>query len=314
MPTTPLPATTIFGTNIVAMATPMHPDGSLDRAGVDALLSHLSATRCDGIVIAGTTGEAPTLTGHEISQLIARARRHREHPLRVIAGVGTNDTSTGIEMARSAAAAGADALLITAPYYSRPTQAGIAEHIVAIAEAGGLPVMVYDVPARTGVTVEASTLEELSRHPLIGAVKDAKGDLYEAMTVMSSTDLAYYCGIDELALPYLASGATGLVSVTGNVVADRYAELIAAIRAGNLDRANAVQRSLLPLTDAVMRTTQGAIMAKAALVRIGVISDASVRRPLLESSAADLSRLDAALSAIGIDQESRSEHVPVRLA
>ena len=314
MITTPSPSSTIFGTNIVAMATPMHPDGSLDRAGVDTLLAHLSATRCDGVVIAGTTGEAPTLTGHEISQLIARARRHPDHALRVIAGVGTNDTSTGIEMARSAAAAGADALLITAPYYSRPTQAGIAEHIVAIAEAGGLPVMVYDVPARTGVAVEASTLIELSLHPLIGAVKDAKGDLYEAMTVMSSTNLAYYCGIDELALPYLASGATGLVSVTGNVVADRYAELIAAVRAGNLDRANAVQRSLLPLTDAVMRTTQGAIMAKAALVRIGVISDATVRRPLLESSAADLRRLDAALSATGIDQESRSVHVPVRLA
>lgn len=314
MTTTPSPASTIFGTNLVAVATPMHPDGSVDRSGVDALLAHLSATRCDGVVIAGTTGEAPTLAVHEISRLIARARRHRDHALRVIAGIGTNDTSAGIEMARSAAAAGADALLITAPYYSRPTQAGIVEHIVAIAEAGGLPVMVYDVPARTGVAVEAPTLVELSRHPLIGAVKDAKGDLYEAMTVMSSTDLAYYCGIDELALPYLASGATGLVSVTGNVVADRYAELIAAVRTGNLDRANAIQRSLLPLTDAVMRTTQGAIMAKAALVRIGVISDATVRRPLLESSAADLRRLDAALSATGIDQESRSVHVPVRLA
>lgn len=314
MITTASPASTSFGTNVVAMATPMHPDGSLDRGGVDALLAHLSTTRCDGVVVAGTTGEAPTLTRHEISQLISRTRRHRDHALRVTAGVGTNDTSTGIEMARSAAAAGADALLITAPYYSRPTQTGIAEHIVAIAEAGGLPVMVYDVPARTGVAIEASTLEELSRHPLIGAVKDAKGDLYEAMTVMSSTDLAYYCGIDELALPYLASGATGLVSVTGNVVADRYAELIDAVRAGDLLRANAVQRSLLPLTDAVMRTTQGAVMAKAALARIGVISDATVRRPLLESSAADLRRLDAALSATGIDQESRSRHVPVRLA
>ncbi|MCZ4560238.1 4-hydroxy-tetrahydrodipicolinate synthase [Rhodococcus sp. IEGM 1401] len=308
------PASTIFGTNLVAMATPMHPDGSLDLAGVDALLTHLSARRCDGVVIAGTTGEAPTLTGHEVSQLIACACRHRDHALRVIAGVGTNDTSTGMEMARSAAAAGADALLITAPYYSRPTQAGIVEHMVAIAEAGGLPVMAYDVPARTGVAIEASTLVELSHHPLIGAVKDAKGDLYEAMTVMSSTDLAYYCGIDELALPYLASGATGLVSVTGNVVADRYTELIAAIRVGDLDRANAVQRLLLPLTDAIMRTTQGAIMAKAALARIGVISDATVRRPLLASSAADLSRLDAALSATGFDQESRSEHVSVRLA
>ncbi|WP_415974933.1 4-hydroxy-tetrahydrodipicolinate synthase [Rhodococcus sp. 077-4] len=304
----------IFGTNLVAMATPMHPDGRVDRAGVGSLLDHLLSSGCDGVVVAGTTGEAPTLTSLEIAQLIEQVRGHSDHALRVIAGVGTNDTSKGIDMARSASAAGADALLITAPYYSRPTQAGIAEHIVVIADAGGLPVMLYDVPARTGVAIEASTLVELSRHPLIRAVKDAKGDLYEAMTVMSATDLAYYCGIDELALPYLACGATGLVSVTGNVVADRYAELIAAVRSGDLDRANAVQRALLPLTDAVMRTTQGAIMAKAALARIGVISDATVRRPLLESSAADLSRLGDALSATGIDQESRSVQVPVRLA
>jgi 4-hydroxy-tetrahydrodipicolinate synthase len=231
----------------------------------------------------------------------------------VIAGVGTNDTSAGIESARRAADAGADALLVTAPYYSRPTQAGVADHIVAIADAGALPVMVYDVPARTGVPIDASTLVELSRHTSITAVKDAKGDLYEAMNVMAETDLAYYCGIDELTLPYLCCGATGSVSVVGNVVADRYADLFDAVRAGDLTRANAVQRSLLPLVEAVMRTTQGAIMAKAALVAIGVLVDATVRRPLLESSAADLQRLTHALAVTGIDQESRSMRVPIRL-
>lgn len=304
----------IFGTNLVAMATPMQPTGAVDRRGVDALLAHLLSTGCDGVVVAGTTGEAPTLTSHEIPELITVAREHSDHTLRVIAGIGTNDTAAGEDMARSAAAAGADALLISAPHYSRPTQAGIAAHIVDIAEAGGLPVMVYDVPARTGVAIEGATLIELARHSSIKAVKDAKGDLYEAMTVMASTELAYYCGIDELALPYLCCGATGLVSVTGNVVAERYAELIDAVRSGDLDRAKAVQRSLLPLTDAIMRTTQGAIMAKAALARIGILSNATVRRPLLESSAADLSRLDEALCATGIDQESRSTGVSVRLA
>ncbi|MDV6261800.1 4-hydroxy-tetrahydrodipicolinate synthase [Rhodococcoides yunnanense] len=307
-------ASSIFGTNLVAMATPMQPDGTIDRSGVDALLVHLLSTGCDGVVVAGTTGEAPTLTSHEISELVAQAREHSNHAFRVIAGVGTNDTAAGMDMARSAAAAGADALLISAPHYSRPTQAGIAAHIVDIAGAGGLPVMVYDVPARTGVAIEGSTLIELSRHPSIRAVKDAKGDLYEAMTVMASTKLAYYCGIDELALPYLCCGATGLVSVTGNVVADRYAEMIEAVRTGDLERASGVQRLLLPLTDAVMRTTQGAIMAKAALVRMGVLSDATVRRPLLESSATELRRLDEALCATGIDQESRSVGIPVRLA
>ncbi len=296
------------------MVTPMHPDGTIDRVGVDALLVHLLSTGCDGVVVGGTTGEAPTLTSHELSGLITQAREHSNDAFRVIAGLGTNDTAAGMDMARSAAAAGADALLISAPHYSRPTQAGIVAHIVDIAGAGGLPVMVYDVPARTGIAIEQATLIELSRHPSIRAVKDAKGDLYEAMTVMASTELAYYCGIDELALPYLCCGATGLVSVTANAVADRYAEMIEAVRTGDLDRANAVQRSLLPLTDAVMRTTQGAIMAKAALVRIGVLSDAAVRRPLLESSTTDLRRLDAALRATGIDQESRSAGIPVRLA
>ncbi|MDR6910933.1 dihydrodipicolinate synthase/N-acetylneuraminate lyase [Rhodococcus fascians] len=173
--------------------------------------------------------------------------------------------------------------------------------------------MVYDVPARTGVPIDASTLVDLSRHTSITAVKDAKGDLYEAMNVMAETDLAYYCGIDELTLPYLCCGATGSVSVVGNVVADRYADLFDAVRAGDLTRANAVQRSLLPLVEAVMRTTQGAIMAKAALVAIGVLVDATVRRPLLESSAADLQRLTHALAVTGIDQESRSMRVPIRL-
>ncbi|CCQ16416.1 Dihydrodipicolinate synthase [Rhodococcus sp. AW25M09] len=307
-------APSIFGTNLVAMATPMHPDGTVSRGGVEALLAHLVSTGCDGVVVAGTTGEAPTLTALEMRDLIEQTRSHSNHALKVIAGVGTNDTSAGIEMARSAAAAGADALLVTAPYYSRPTQDGIVAHILDIADAGQLPVMVYDVPVRTGVVIEGPTLIELSRHPSVLGVKDAKGDLYEAMTVMASTTLAYYCGIDELALPYLACGATGLVSVTGNVVADRYAELIAAVRVGDLDRANAIQRSLLPLTDAVMRTTQGAIMAKAALVSIGVLSDATVRRPLLESSAADLRRLEDALRLTGIDQESRSVLIPVGLA
>ncbi|WP_235581806.1 4-hydroxy-tetrahydrodipicolinate synthase [Rhodococcus sp. Leaf278] len=314
MTTTAPSSSSIFGTNLVAMATPMHSSGEVDRNGVDHLLTHLASNGCDGVVVAGTTGEAPTLTSHEISALITSARAHSNHALRVIAGVGTNDTAAGTDMARSAAAAGADALLISAPHYSRPTQAGIATHIVDIAEAGGLPVMVYDVPARTGVAIEQATLIELSRHPAIGAVKDAKGDLYEAMTVMASTDLAYYCGIDELALPYLCCGATGLVSVTGNVVAARYARMIDAVRTGDLDLANAIQRSLLPLTDAVMRTTQGAIMAKAALVRIGVLPNAAVRRPLLESSATELRRLDEALCGTGIDQESRSVGVPVRLA
>jgi 4-hydroxy-tetrahydrodipicolinate synthase len=167
-----------------------------------------------------------------------------------------------------------------------------------VADATELPVMLYDVPARTGTAFEESTLVVLAGHPRIRAVKDAKGDLFEAMSVMARTSLAYYCGIDELTLPYLACGATGVVSVVGNVVADRNAEIIRAARDGDLDSARAVQRSLLPLVDAVMRTSQGAVMAKAALAELGIIPHATVRLPLVESPPHHLQRLADALAIV----------------
>jgi 4-hydroxy-tetrahydrodipicolinate synthase len=169
---------------------------------------------------------------------------------------------------------------------------------VAVADATDLPVMLYDVPARTGIALEASTLIELADHPRIRAVKDAKGDLFEAMSVMARTSLAYYCGIDELNLPYLACGATGVLSVVGNIVADRNAELIRAVRNGDLVSARTIHNALMPLVDAIMRTSQGAIMAKAALAELGIIPHASVRLPLLESPPLHLQRLRDALATI----------------
>lgn len=131
-------------------------------------------------------------------------------------------------------------------------------------------------------------------------MKDAKGDLFEAMTVMTRTSLAYYCGIDELNLPYLASGAAGVVSVVGNAFADRNASLIDAVRRGDLETARAIQGALLPLTEAIMRTSQGAIMAKAALAALGVIPSAAVRSPLLQSPPAHLQRLTDALASMAV--------------
>ncbi|MBE1577005.1 4-hydroxy-tetrahydrodipicolinate synthase [Amycolatopsis roodepoortensis] len=291
---------TLFGSNLVAMVTPMEPGGALSEPGLTGLVDHLLGTGCDGIVVGGTTGEAPTLTDTETARLIRTVATHAGNRARVIAGVGTYDTVTCIRRAKEAEAAGADALLLVCPYYSRPTQAGIVAHCLAVADATELPVMLYDVPARTGTAMDAATLIELARHPGIRAVKDAKGDLFEAMSVMARTRLAYYCGIDELNLPYLAAGATGLVSVVGNAYADRNAELIAAVRGGDLDTARTVNAALLHLADAVMRTSQGAIMAKAALTELGVIPHATVRLPLLESPPEHLLRLRAALAPSGL--------------
>ncbi|GAB3243443.1 4-hydroxy-tetrahydrodipicolinate synthase [Kineosporia babensis] len=298
MTSTPVPADLLFGSNLVAMVSPMKPDGSIDSAAVTSLVEHLLSTGCDGIVVNGTTGESATLSDAEAMELIRTVKAQVQGQAKVIAGVGTYDTKATIAKAREAEAAGADALLLVTPYYNRPTQAGVVAHSRAVADSTGLPIMLYDVPARTGLALAASTIVELAAHPRIQAIKDAKGDLFEAMTVMARTGLAYYSGIDELNLPYLASGATGVVSVVGNVVADRNEELIRAVRKHDLDRAQEVAAALIPLTDAIMRTSSGAIMAKAALTELGVIPSAAVRMPLLESPDEDLRKLRAALLTI----------------
>ncbi|MBI4943500.1 MAG: 4-hydroxy-tetrahydrodipicolinate synthase [Actinobacteria bacterium] len=290
-------AETIFGTCLVAMVTPMRPDGSVDEPAVLGLVDHLLVGGCDGIVVAGTTGEAPTLTDDETVALVRTVAARAAGRARVVAGVGTYDTAASVRRARAAEAAGADALLLVCPYYSRPTQAGVVAHCLAVADATDLPVMLYDVPARTGLAMSQDTLVELARHPRIVAVKDAKGDLFEAMNVMDRTSLAYYCGIDELNLPYLACGAGGVVSVVGNVVPDRVSGLVDAVRRGDLDAARAVHAGLLPLVRAVMGSSPGAVTAKAALVEVGVLEHATVRLPMLPASPDDVCRLRDALAA-----------------
>ena len=294
------PADLLFGSNLVAMVTPMHPGGTIGEPGLANLVDHLLATGCDGIVVGGTTSESPTLTEAEAARLVRAVAARSQNQARVVAGIGTYDTAASIHRAREAEASGADALLLVCPYYSKPTQAGVVAHCVAVADATGLPVMLYDVPARTGIAMEAPTLIELAGHPRIRAVKDAKGDLFEAMSVMARTSLAYYCGIDELNLPYLACGATGVLSVVGNVAADRNAGLIRAVRTGDLDSARAIQGSLIPVVDALMRTSQGATMAKAALAELGIIPHAAVRLPLLEPPPPHLRRLRDALATIAV--------------
>ena len=296
------PAEVLFGTNLVAVVTPMHPDGAISGPGTASLVEHLLATGCDGIVVGGTTGESPTLSGAEAARLVRAVAAQVGGRARVVAGVGTYDTAASTRRAREAEAGGADALLLVTPYYSRPTQAGIVAHCTAVADATQLPVMLYDVPARTGTAMQAPTLVELAGHPRIRAVKDAKGDLFEAISVMAATPLAYYCGIDELNLAYLACGATGVVSVVGNLAADRNAELIRAVRSGDLDTARAIQGSLIPLVGAIMRTSQGAIMAKAALAELGVIEHPAVRLPLLQPPPPHLQRLTAALATTAAPQ------------
>lgn len=302
-----MPTSSPFGRVLTAMVTPMLPDGEIDWVGVDALVDHLLAIGHDGIVVNGTTGESATLSSAESIDVVSRVAARVAGRAAVVAGVGSNDTRHSQEMAARAAEAGASGLLLVSPYYNKPTQPGLIAHCRAVADVTDLPVMLYDIPGRTGIPFTEETLRTLAEHPRILAVKDAKGDLWSATRVMAATDLFWYSGADEVNLAHLAQGATGVVSVVGHVAGSSYAAMVAAVAEGDLARAQAIHRALIPVVDAIMSPSQGAIMAKAALVELGVIKHASVRLPLVESPPAHLEALRDALATdwrVGVGVEA----------
>jgi 4-hydroxy-tetrahydrodipicolinate synthase len=289
-----------FGRMLTAMVTPFHADGSLDEKAAAALATELVDLGNDGLVVNGTTGEAPTTTDDEqfrILRAVVEAVGDRAH---VVAGVGTNDTHHSIELARQAEKAGVSGLLVVTPYYNKPPQDGLRAHFVAVAEATGLPVMLYDIPGRSVVAISTESLLRLSEHPQIVANKDAKGDLFAAQQVMSRCDLVYYSGDDALNLPLLAVGAVGAVSVTGHLVADRIRAMILAFEAGDVDLARELNDELVPVTEAIMTRTQGVIAVKAALEHQGRPGGGALRLPLLPMPAADRKQLVQSLADGGV--------------
>jgi 4-hydroxy-tetrahydrodipicolinate synthase len=287
-----------FGRVLTAMVTPMSPGGEVDEKGADSLVDHLLATGHDGIVVNGTTGESATLTTDESIAMVRRVKDRAGDRAAVVAGVGSNDTRHAVDMARRAAEAGADALLLVSPYYNKPTQPGLIAHCRAVADTTDLPVMLYDIPGRTGIPFATETLITLAEHPRIRAVKDAKGDSWASTKVMAATDLLWFSGADEVNLPLLAQGAVGVVSVVGHVAGEQYAAMVAAVDRGDLPEARRIHASLIRVVDAIMTTSQGAIMAKAALVELGVIESAAVRLPLVESPPEHLELLRSALATL----------------
>jgi 4-hydroxy-tetrahydrodipicolinate synthase len=288
-----------FGRVLTAMVTPLAEDGSIDLAGAQELAAHLVDRQAhDGLVVLGTTGEAPTLSdGEQHAVLEAVLDAVGDHAT-VVAGVGTNDTAHTIENARRAERLGAHGLLVVTPYYNKPPQAGLLRHFTAVADGTDLPVMLYDIPPRSVVPIEVDTLARLAEHPRIVAVKDAKGDLGAVMRTLARTDLAYYSGEDMLNLPLLAVGAVGVVSVVGHLVGPRLAELITAVESGDLVKARAVNESLLPVYTGVFRT-QGVILTKAALRELGLPAG-PVRPPLVDATPEQVAQLRADLADGGI--------------
>lgn len=290
-----------FGRVLTAMVTPFRTDGGLDLDAAQRLAAHLVDAGCDGLVISGTTGESPTTSDQEKDQLLRAVIEAVGDRAHVVAGVGTYDTHHSIELASQAEKAGANGALVVTPYYNKPPQAGLIRHFTAIADATGLPMMLYDIPGRTGTPIETQTLQRLAEHPNIVAVKDAKADLFAGAEVIGTTGLAYYCGDDALNLPWLAIGAVGMVSVVAHVAAGQYAELVRAVDAGDLDRARRLNTQLIPAVKGIMtKKSQGAIMAKAALHLLGLLPTRTTRGPLIDATDDQVTELNAALAEAGL--------------
>jgi len=288
-----------FGRMLTAMITPMTTGGAVDYAGAERLANYLvTEMRNDGLVISGTTGESPTTSDAEKERLLRAVIGAVGDRATVVAGVGTNDTAHSCELARQAQRAGAAALLVVTPYYNKPPQSGLAAHFTAVADATGLPVMLYDIPGRTGTPIATQTLLRLAEHPRIVAVKDAKGDLGAGCDVIARTGLAFYCGDDILNLPWLAVGACGFVSVHGHLVGDRLHDMIDAYLAGDVTGALAIHRDLMPVYTGMTRT-QNVITTKAALGMLG-LPGGPVRPPLADATDAEIQQLAADLEAGGV--------------
>ena len=287
-----------FGRLLTAMVTPFKDDLSIDWAGVEKLAAHLISTGHHGIVVNGTTGEAPTTSDDEKIEIIKVVRNAVSGRAKVIAGAGNNETTHSVEQAEMAAKAGADGLLVVTPYYNKPPQAGIEAHFRAMADATDVPVMLYDIPGRTGMQIEPDTIVKLAAHPNIVALKDAKGDVASTSWVIKRCGIPVYSGDDILNLPLLSVGAVGFVSVCGHTVGADLRAMLDAWFSGNSEKALEIHQKLLPVYTGTFRT-QGAILTKAALSMMG-LPGGKVRLPLVDATESQVSQLREDLRAGGV--------------
>nr|CEL16836.1 4-hydroxy-tetrahydrodipicolinate synthase [Kibdelosporangium sp. MJ126-NF4]CTQ91936.1 4-hydroxy-tetrahydrodipicolinate synthase (EC 4.3.3.7) [Kibdelosporangium sp. MJ126-NF4] len=283
------------------MVTPFDASGALDLAKAQELAAYLVSLGNDGLVLNGTTGEAPTTTDDEKVDLVRAVVEAVGDRATIVSGGSTYDTAHSVKIAKKLEVAGAHALLAVTPYYSRPSQAGLIAHFTAIADATDLPVMLYDIPPRAVTQIETTTLFHLAEHPRIVAVKDAKGDLNAGCDVMANTKLAYYSGDDVLNLPWLSVGAVGFASVIGHVVADRLRLMLDAYEAGDVAGALAHNRGLVAVNRAMGRTGPGLGLAfvKAAL-RLRGLDVGDPRLPIMPATTEQTAAIAADLAVSGV--------------
>ena len=287
-----------FGRLITAMITPFAKDGSIDWDGVATLATHLADHGHDAIAVNGTTGEAPTTKSSEKLEIIKVVKSTVGSRVKVLSGAGDNETSYTVEQAKRSADAGADGLLIVTPYYNKPPQAGIEAHFKAVASATDLPIMMYDIPGRTGVEIESDTIVRLFDLPNIVALKDAKGNLAATSDVIARCGIPVYSGDDILNLPFLSIGAVGFVSVCGHTVGSELKAMLDAWFAGDTARALEIHQKLIPVFKGTFKT-QGAILTKAAMNLMG-LPGGTTRLPLVDATPAQIATLREDLIAGGV--------------
>ena len=288
-----------FGQLITAMVTPFDVAGALDLDKAAQLASYLvDVQHNDGLVVNGTTGESPTTSDTEKAELIRTVVDAVGDRAHVVAGVGTFDTVHTVHLAQQAAKAGAHGLLVVTPYYSKPPQAGLLAHFRAVADATELPMLLYDIPGRSGVPIATETLIALAAHERIVGVKDAKGDLLASSRVIAETDLAFYSGDDGMTLPMLAIGGVGVVGTSTHFSGVATRALIEAFERGDVASARRLHAQLLPIYVGIFRT-QGTILVKAGLRDRGM-DVGPVRLPLVDADAHDLNHLREDLAAAGL--------------
>ena len=289
-----------FGRLITAMVTPFDKDGAIDWDGVAKLAQHLVDTGHDGIAVNGTTGEAPTTKSSEKLEIIKVVKSVVGDKISVLSGAGDNETAYTVEQAKRSQDAGADGLLVVTPYYNKPPQAGIEAHFRAVAAATDLPIMMYDIPGRTGVEIESDTIVKLFETvENIVALKDAKGNIAATSWVIKRCDVPVYSGDDILNLPFLSVGAVGFVSVCGHTVGNQLKAMLDAWFAGNSARALEIHQELLPVFTGTFRT-QGAILTKAAMSLMG-LPGGTTRLPLVDATDAQIAQLRIDLAAGGVN-------------
>jgi 4-hydroxy-tetrahydrodipicolinate synthase len=289
-----------FGHVLTAMATAFRADGSVDLEATARIATHLVDHGHDGVVVSGTTGESPTTSVAEAGEVLAAVKDAVGDRATVVAGVGTNDTAHSLELAHQAEKAGADGLLLVTPYYSKPGPAGVLHHFRTVAEATGVPVMLYDVPGRTGTRIDLATYEAAAALDTVVAVKDAVGDVARGVRLVAM-GYAVYSGDDVANLSWLAHGGCGFVSVVGHVAGDQLRAMADAFWSGDHAGALETYTRLLPAIDAVMGVSNyGATTAKAALELLGVLDNRNVRAPLVPLDDHEVAALREGLSAAGL--------------